>query len=84
MSKTQKARPATGILVPVIEEVPRISESERQELRASLEKARADIAAGNFDVVTRKSLRDEFEDIYNGDDSGEKPAAHAARPRRKR
>jgi hypothetical protein len=61
MAKTRKARP--GILVPVVEEVPRISNTERKALRASLEKARADIAAGNYDVLTPAALREEFEGI---------------------
>jgi hypothetical protein len=29
-----------------------------------LEKARADIAAGNYDVLTPEVLRGEFEDIF--------------------
>jgi hypothetical protein len=62
MAKTRKARP--GILVPVVEEVPRISDAERKALRVSLEKARADIAAGNYDVLTPEVLRGEFEDIF--------------------
>jgi hypothetical protein len=61
MAKTRKARP--GILVPVVEEVPRISDAERKALRASLEEARADIAAGNYDVLTPAVLREEFESI---------------------
>ena len=83
MSKTQKTRRATGILVPVIEEVPRISESERQELHASLDKARREIAAGNFDIVTTESLHDEFETVFRGDDNVAKSAPHAPRSRRK-
>jgi hypothetical protein len=62
MAKTRKARP--GILVPVVEEVPRISDTERKALRASLEKARGDIAAGNYDVLTPELLRSEFDDIF--------------------
>jgi hypothetical protein len=62
MAKTRKARPS--ILVPVVEEVPRISDAERDVLRASLETARADIAAGNYDVVTPEVLRGEFEGIF--------------------
>jgi len=61
MAKTLKAR--AGILVPTVEEVPRISDAERRALRASLEQARADIAAGNYDVVTPASLRREFDRI---------------------
>jgi hypothetical protein len=61
MVKNRKARP--GILVPVVEEVPRISDTEREELRKSLDRARADIAAGNYDVVTPATLREEFESV---------------------
>ncbi len=62
MAKTRKARP--GILVPVVEEVPRISDAERKALRASLEKARTDIASGDYDVLTPAVLRDEFESTF--------------------
>jgi len=62
MAKPQKARP--GILVPTIEEVPRISDAERDALRTSLEKARADIAAGRYDVLTADSMRREFAEIF--------------------
>jgi hypothetical protein len=63
MAKNRKTRP--GILVPVVEEVPRISEREREALRKSLDKARADIAAGNYDVVTSATLRQEFESVFS-------------------
>jgi len=85
MAKTRKARPS--ILVPVVEEVPRISEAERKTLRASLDRARADIAAGNYDVVTAASLRDEFEAVFGAEDPGKRPHAAAGRrttPRRAR
>jgi len=62
MVKNRKARP--GLLVPVVEEVPRISDSERDALRKTLNKARADIAAGNYDVVTPATLREEFETVF--------------------
>ena len=62
MAKNRKTRP--GILVPVVEEVPRISDIEREALRKSLDKARADIAAGNYDVVTPVTLRQEFENVF--------------------
>ncbi len=68
MAKTRKAR--SGILVPVVEEVPRISEAEREELRASLKKARAEIAAGNYDVLTPATLRQEFDVIFREDRTG--------------
>ncbi len=64
MAKTLKARPS--ILVPTVEEVPRISDAERDALRASLEKARADIAAGNYDVVTPATLQREFDGAFRG------------------
>ena len=78
MAKTRKARPS--ILIPVVEEVPRISDAERKALRASLEKARADIAAGDYDVVTPASLQDEFETIFRAGEPGNK--RHAATRRR--
>jgi hypothetical protein len=62
MAKTRKAR--SSILVPVVEEVPRISDADREALRSSLEKARADIAAGDYDVLTPASLRAEFESVF--------------------
>ncbi len=64
MAKTLKARPS--MLVSAVEEVPRISDAERDALRASLDKARADIAGGNYDVVTPASLRREFDGIFGG------------------
>ncbi len=62
MAKNRKTRP--GVLVPVVEEVPRISGSEREALRKSLDKARANIVAGRYDVLTPTTLRGEFEGIY--------------------
>lgn len=56
------------ILVPTVEEVPRISDAERAELLASLEAARADIAAGNYDVLGPDTLRREFEAILDNED----------------
>ncbi len=41
-----------------------ISDAERKILRNSLEKASAEIASGDFDVLTRHSLRSEFEAIH--------------------
>lgn len=64
MAKTLKAR--KSILVPTVEEVPRITDAERKALRASLESARADIAAGNYDIVTAATLRREFDGIFRG------------------
>jgi|GEM_PF-4836148 len=63
MPKIRKTRP--GLLVPVVEEVPRISDAERQALRTGLEKARGDIAAGNYDVLTPGVLREEFESHHD-------------------
>ena len=60
MPKALKDRPS--ILVPTVEEVPRISDAERNALRSSLEKARADIATGKYDVVTPATLKHEFYD----------------------
>jgi hypothetical protein len=62
MAKNRKTRP--GVLIPVVEEVPLISDREREALRNSLDKARADIAAGNYDVVTSTTLRREFESVF--------------------
>jgi hypothetical protein len=52
------------MLVPTVAEVPRIRNAERDKLRASLEQARADIAAGDYDVVTSASLRREFDGMF--------------------
>ncbi len=78
MAKTLKAR--ASILVPTVEEVPRISDAERRALQESLEKARADIAAGNYDVVTPASLRHEFNRIFGGSKNAK--ALQAVAPRR--
>ena len=59
------------IFVPAVEEVPRISDAERAELLASLEAARADIAAGNYDVLGPDTLRREFEAILENEDIGD-------------
>ncbi len=68
MAKSLKAQ--KSILIPTVEEVPRISNAERKALRASLKKARADIAAGDYDVVTAVSLRREFDDIFDSAANG--------------
>ncbi len=68
MSKTIKS--ASGsILVRTIEEVPRVSDAERADLLGSFEAARAEIAAGNYDVVISESLRAEFEAIFYHDET---------------
>jgi hypothetical protein len=64
MSNTEATR---SVFVPSVEEVPRISDTERAELLASLKASRAEIAAGNFDVLTRGTLRKEFEAILRDD-----------------
>ena len=64
MSKTLKMPERPSLLIPAVDEVPRISDAERAALRVSLEKAGADIASGDFDVVTPQSLRSEFDAIY--------------------
>ena len=48
------------VFVPFVEEVPRIPDSERAELLASLAAGRADIATGDFDVLTPGCLHREF------------------------
>jgi hypothetical protein len=78
MAKNRKPRP--GVLVPVVVEVPRISEREREVLRKSLDKARADVAAGNYDVVTPATLRQEFESVFGR--GGGKSAGRAEGERR--
>jgi hypothetical protein len=71
-----------------VEEVPLISEAEREQLIDSLEQARADIAAGNYDVVTSSTLRAEFASVFKQDkarnerDSG--PSRQFVRKRKKR
>ena len=84
MSKTLEPRPLS-ILVPAIEEVPRISDTEREVLRASLAQARTDIAAGDYDVLTPETLRAEFDGIFQGDKTDEElDAALEAHPAPKR
>ena len=59
------------MIIPTMVSVPRISDAERTELLASLEQSRADIAAGNFDVLKPGDLRAEFEAIVQHDASDE-------------
>jgi hypothetical protein len=82
MAKTRKARPS--ILVPVVEEVPRISDAERQALRSSLDKGRADIAAGDYDVLTPSLLREEFDAVFGHSKPDKARAASSRRPAAKR
>ena len=63
MTSALKSADMSGVLVPVVDEVPRISDAERVELLESLKEASADIAAGNFDVLTPQFLRMEFDKI---------------------
>lgn len=58
--------PDDVILVSTVVDVPRISDAERAELIRSLEQGRADMAAGNYDVVTPGLLMREFEAILAG------------------
>ena len=53
-----------SLLIPAVDEVPRISDAERTILRTSLGKASDDIASGNLDVLTPQSMRSEFDGIY--------------------
>jgi hypothetical protein len=82
MAKTRKTR--ENILVPVVEEVPRISDAERAALRSSLDKARADIAAGDYDVVTPASLREEFDSVFGRGKTGKSATTPLRRPVPKR
>jgi hypothetical protein len=79
MAKTLKTRP--GILVTAVEEVPRISDAEREALRESLERGRIEIAAGNYDLVTPATLRREFEDIFRGSSNAKAKLGTALSPR---
>ena len=63
-------RPSSTILVPTVDEVPRISDAERAELLASLEEGRADITAGHYQVLKPGMLRMELEAIL-ADDLGD-------------
>ena len=58
---------AKRIFVPTVEESATITAAERRELVASLKRGRAEIAAGDFDVVTPESLRAEFDGILDHD-----------------
>jgi hypothetical protein len=64
MSKTQREPERPSLLIPAVDEVPLIPDTERAALLGSLKKASADIASGDFDVVTPRSLRSEFDAIY--------------------
>ena len=61
------SKPSDTILVPTVEAVPRITDAERAELLASLEQGRADIEAGNYDVIGPHTLRREFDAIMKDD-----------------
>ena len=80
MSKTLRMPERPSLLIPVVDEVPLIPDAERAALRVSLEKAAADIASGDFDVVTPQSLRSEFNAIYfDGEGDAETGTALAKR-----
>lgn len=64
MSRTLKSADTSPLLIPAVDEVPRIGAAERARLRVSLERASADIAAGRFDVVTSEALRAEFDGVF--------------------
>lgn len=64
MSNSAKSSRSAGSLESTIKDMPRISDQERTALRASLDRAKAEIAAGQFDEVTAESLRAEFNAIY--------------------
>lgn len=46
------------------EKAPSLSNAERMKLRDSLDKARAEIAAGDYDAFTPELLRKEFDAVY--------------------
>jgi hypothetical protein len=64
MAKSRKGR--TSMLVPAVVEVPRIPDAERDALVVNLAKARADIAAGKYAIVTAATLRREFKRTSGG------------------
>ena len=59
------------IFVPTVEEEPRLSDPERAKLLASLDAARIDIPAGQYDVLGPDTLRREFAAILDRDDIGD-------------
>ena len=69
MTRALKTTDRPSQLVPAVEEVPRITDAERMELRASLDSAVEEIAAGEFDILTAEVLRTEFAAIYYDDKS---------------
>ena len=76
------------MLIPVVEEVPRISDVERKDLIDSLEQARADIANGNYQILTSSTLQAEFEGVFKrgrgGNERQAKPSPHINRKRKRR
>lgn len=56
------------VIIPVVtlEEMPRLSETERSSLVASLEKSEADMKAGKYATYSPEWLRHRFEEIYHG------------------
>ena len=59
------------IVVPVVslEEVPRLTPQEREELVASLKETEADMQAGNYDTYSPEWLKDLFQKAYLRSDS---------------
>jgi hypothetical protein len=64
---------ASSIFVLSSEGVPRISDAGRTKLLVILEQSRAEIAAGNFDVLKPGTPRKEFEAILDNDPSDQEP-----------
>lgn len=54
-------------MVPVVEEVPSLSDDRRAALQRALAQAQQEIAAGDFDILTAQVLRAEFEGIFQDD-----------------
>jgi hypothetical protein len=71
MIKASRDDAFDGMLVTAVEEVPRISDAERKKLKASLLRSRSEIMAGNYDRVTAKSLRADFDSAL--DEHGGQP-----------
>ena len=64
MTKTITQQKTSFVPVTTMEEVPVLSDEEREPLRASLDQARAEITAGNFDELTSERLRAEFDAVF--------------------
>jgi hypothetical protein len=66
MKTSAKPNSPKTIMVPVttMEEMPVISDAERDELIASLKEAEAEIAAGNFTIYNPDTFVDEMMAVY--------------------